>query len=99
MKNNKFYLGAFLFVLAWAIIPIMDGIAKHLSASLPVTQIAWARFLVIFIISLPIVGLSFFKKKAEFFISKNIKLQILRNIFISKKTNLFFMFVNKFLYN
>lgn len=95
MKNNKFYLGAFLFVLAWAIIPIMDGIAKHLSASLPVTQIAWARFLVIFIISLPIVGLSFFKKKAEFFISKNIKLQILRNIFIIIATFLFFYSISK----
>ena len=74
MKNNKFYLGAFLFVLAWTIIPVMDGIAKHLSASLPVTQIVWARFLVIFIIMLPVISILFISKKREVLVSKNIKI-------------------------
>ena len=95
MRNNKFYLGAFLFVLAWTIIPLMDGIAKHLSASLPVTQIVWARFLVIFIIMLPVISILFISKKREVLVSKNIKIQILRNIFIIIATFLFFYSISK----
>ena len=31
-------------LLAWVMLPIMDGFAKYLSAELPVLQITWARY-------------------------------------------------------
>ena len=31
-------------LLAWVMLPIMDGIAKYLSADLPVLQITWGRY-------------------------------------------------------
>ena len=31
-------------LLAWIMLPIMDGFAKYLSADLPVLQITWARY-------------------------------------------------------
>ena len=31
-------------LLAWVMLPIMDGFAKYLSADLPVLQITWARY-------------------------------------------------------
>ena len=31
-------------LLAWVLLPIMDGFAKYLSADLPVLQITWARY-------------------------------------------------------
>ena len=41
-------------LLAWVMLPIMDGFAKYLSAELPVLQITWARyfFTVVFIFPL-----------------------------------------------
>ena len=31
-------------LLAWVMLPIMDGFAKYLSTDLPVLQITWARY-------------------------------------------------------
>ena len=31
-------------LLAWVMLPIMDGFAKYLSADMPVLQITWARY-------------------------------------------------------
>ena len=31
-------------LLAWVMLPIMDGFAKYLSSDLPVLQITWARY-------------------------------------------------------
>ena len=31
-------------LLAWVMLPIMDGFAKYLSVDLPVLQITWARY-------------------------------------------------------
>ena len=47
--------GIILFILAWTIIPIMDGLAKFLSESLPVLQIVWARYFFTCVLVLPIV--------------------------------------------
>jgi len=47
--------GTLLYILAMAIVPIMDGIAKHLSADMSVIQITWARYFAHFAIMLPIV--------------------------------------------
>jgi hypothetical protein len=29
---------------AWMIVPVMDAFAKHLTATMPVLQITWARY-------------------------------------------------------
>ena len=41
---------------AWMIVPVMDALAKHLSLSMDVFQITWARyfFTVVFTLSLMI---------------------------------------------
>ena len=59
MTNTR--TGIFLFILAWTFIPVMDGIAKHLSASLPVLQIVWARYFFTCVLVFPIL-VSFYKK-------------------------------------
>ena len=35
-------------LLAWVMLPIMDGFAKYLSADLPVLQITWARYCLLY---------------------------------------------------
>ena len=42
-------------LLAWVMLPIMDGIAKYLSADLPVLQITWGRYIFTVVFSLKIV--------------------------------------------
>ena len=60
---------------AWTMLPIMDGIAKYLSSSLPVLQITWARYFFTVVIILPTM-VFFFKKNLRF--SEKPKLQIIR---------------------
>ena len=42
---------------AWMIVPVMDAFAKHLSSSMDVLQITWARyfFTVVFTLSLMLI--------------------------------------------
>ncbi len=47
--------GILLYVPAMAIVPVMDGIAKHLSTEMSVMQVSWARYFAHFIILLPIL--------------------------------------------
>ena len=42
-------------LLAWVMLPIMDGFAKHLSADLPVLQITWARYFFTVAFTFPIM--------------------------------------------
>ena len=49
-------------LLAWAILPVMDGLAKHLSSDLPVLQIVWARYFFTVVIALSVVTI-FFRKQ------------------------------------
>ena len=42
-------------LLAWVMLPIMDGFAKYLSADLPVLQITWARYFFTVAFTLPIM--------------------------------------------
>jgi len=46
-------------LLAWSILPIMDGMAKYLSADLPVLQIVWARYFFTVIIIFPFMAIFF----------------------------------------
>ena len=48
-------------LLAWVMLPIMDGFAKYLSTDLPVLQITWARYFFTVAFTLPIMFL-FFKQ-------------------------------------
>ena len=41
-------------IAAWSVLPIMDGMAKHLSTEIPVLQIVWGRYFFMVLISLPI---------------------------------------------
>ena len=42
-------------LLAWVMLPIMDGFAKYLSTTIPVLQITWSRYFFTVIIALPIM--------------------------------------------
>ena len=42
-------------LLAWVMLPIMDGIAKYLSSDIPVLQITWARYFFTVFFTLPII--------------------------------------------
>ncbi len=63
----------FLNLSAWMILPVMDAIAKYLSTSLNVLQIAWARYFFTVIFLLPLI---FFFYREMLVPSKNTKLQI-----------------------
>ena len=54
-------------LLAWVMLPIMDGFAKYLSADLPVLQITWARYFFTVAFILPIMF--FFFREHYFFIN------------------------------
>ena len=64
-------------MLAWAILPFMDTIAKYLSSELSFFQITWARYFFTVFFTLPFMFF-FFKKKLTW--SENPKLQILRGL-------------------
>jgi len=49
-------------LLAWIMLPIMDGFAKYLSADLPVLQITWARYFFTVAFTLPIMFLFYNKQ-------------------------------------
>ena len=85
MQNTQ--KGIILFILAWTIIPIMDGLAKFLSESLPVLQIVWARYFFTCVLVLPIV-IGIYKKDS--FKSENHFLQFIRGSFLVGATLTFF---------
>ena len=72
---------------AWIMLPIMDGLAKYLSTSLPILQIVWARYFFTVTLVLPII-LIFFRKNLK--LSINYKLQFLRGILLFTANILFF---------
>jgi len=73
--------------MAWSILPVMDGMAKHLSTELHVLEVVWARYFFMVLISLPITFL-FFKKHLSW--PKNIYIQLSRSTFLFLSTILFF---------
>ena len=72
---------------AWMILPVMDAFAKHLSLSMHVFQITWARyfFTVVFTLSLMVV---FYRNTLVW--SKRPKLQLIRGIILAFTTLCFF---------
>ena len=66
-------------LLAWVMLPIMDGFAKYLSADLPVLQITWARYFFTVAFTFPIM---FFFYRNQLKWSDKPKLQILRGLIL-----------------
>ena len=74
-------------LLAWAILPFMDVIAKYLSADLSFFQITWARYFFTVFFALPFMFL-FFRKNLTW--STEPKLQSLRGLLLFFANILFF---------
>ena len=72
---------------AWMILPVMDAIAKYLSISMDVLQIAWARYFFTVIFLLPLM-LFFYRQMLV--PSKKTKLQIFRGLTLAFSTLSFF---------
>ena len=66
-------------LLAWVMLPIMDGFAKYLSADLPVLQITWARYFFTVVFIFPLM-LFFFKKYLVW--TDKPKLQLIRGLIL-----------------
>jgi len=74
-------------LLAWAILPFMDTIAKYLSAELSFFQITWARYFFTVLFTLPFMFF-FFRKNLTW--STQPKLQIFRGLTLLFANILFF---------
>ena len=72
---------------AWSVLPIMDGMAKHLSSEIPVLQVVWGRYFFMLLISVPITYF-FFNSYLKW--PSNIQIQLIRSIFLFLSTVLFF---------
>ncbi len=74
-------------LLAWVMLPIMDGFAKYLSTTIPVLQITWSRYFFTVVIALPIM-LIFFRKNFKW--TEQPKLQLIRGLLLFCANILFF---------
>ena len=81
-------LGIGLMSLAMLMIPIVDGIAKHLSSDYSPLFISWVRYAVASLIVLPVV---FFKRGRHIFPSENLGAHTLRTAFLVTAMTLFFL--------
>ena len=66
-------------LLAWIMLPIMDGFAKFLSADLPVLQITWARYFFTVAFTFPVM---FFFYRNQLKWSDKPKLQFIRGLIL-----------------
>ena len=73
--------------MAWAILPVMDGMAKHLSTELPVLEVVWARYFFMVLITLPLTFVFFRQHLSR---PKSIQIQLIRSLFLFLSTILFF---------
>ena len=74
-------------LLAWVMLPIMDGFAKYLSSDLPVLQITWARYFFTVAFTFPIM-LFFYKNQLKW--SDRPKLQFIRGLILLTANICFF---------
>ncbi len=79
--------GVVLMLAAMAVVPLMDGVAKHLSGTFPVLQVVWARYFFHLLILLPVV---LWRHGANALLLRNPWLQIIRGGFLLGSTILFF---------
>lgn len=76
-----------LLVTAMAMVPLMDGIAKFLSASYPVSQVVWGRYFFHLLILLPLV---LWRHGRQGLLPRNPAVQVLRSAFLLLSTVFFF---------
>ena len=74
-------------LLAWIVLPIMDGFAKYLSSDLPVLQITWARYFFTVIFTFPFMFF-FFRKYLVW--TEKPKLQLIRGLILLTANICFF---------
>ena len=74
-------------ISAWMLLPVMDGIAKHLSTEIHFMQVVWGRYFFMALISL-IITYFFFNKHLKW--PNNIQIQLIRSLFLFLSTILFF---------
>ena len=74
-------------LLAWVMLPIMDGFAKYLSADLPILQITWARYFFTVVFTFPVMF--FFCRKNLVWTDKP-KLQFIRGLILLTANICFF---------
>jgi drug/metabolite transporter (DMT)-like permease len=74
-------------LLAWVMLPIMDGFAKYLSAELPVLQITWARYFFTVAFTFPIM---FFFYRNQLRWTDKPKLQFIRGLILLTANICFF---------
>ena len=74
-------------LLAWVMLPIMDGFAKYLSSDMPVLQITWARYFFTVAFTLPIMFI-FFRKNLVW--TDKPKLQFIRGLILLTANICFF---------
>lgn len=79
--------GVALMLAAMAVVPLMDGVAKHLSATFAVLQVVWARYFFHLLILLPLV---LWRHGAGALLLRNPWPQLLRGGFLLGSTILFF---------
>jgi len=80
-------MGITLMLLGVSIVPVMDGLAKHLAGYYPVSQIVWARFFFHFLFMLPVMLLQY---RADVLRVKQPLLQVVRGGFLLGATLCFF---------
>ncbi|MDC3022565.1 DMT family transporter [Candidatus Pelagibacter sp.] len=74
-------------LLAWVMLPIMDGFAKYLSTDLPVLQITWARYFFTVAFTFPVM---FFFFRNNLVWSDKPKLQFIRGLILLTANICFF---------
>ena len=79
-------------LLAWVMLPIMDGFAKYLSADLPVLQITWARYFFTVAFTFPIMFF-FYRNRLKW--SDKPKLQFIRGLILLTANICFFYAISK----
>ena len=79
-------------LLAWVMLPIMDGFAKYLSADLPVLQITWARYFFTVAFTFPVM---FFFFRKDLVWTDKPKLQFIRGLILLTANICFFYAISK----
>ena len=69
------------------ILPVMDGLAKHLSAEYHVVQVTWARYLFHFVL---LAALLLWRLPLRELIPRRLGLQIVRSAFLLSTTLCYF---------
>lgn len=78
-------------LLAMAIVPLMDAIAKHLSQTMPVAQITWARYMFHLVLAVPIL---LWTQHGGVLVPRRAGLQLLRGVMLVCSTFTFFLSVS-----